>query len=208
MTRTLHRLPSGLPPCPLEPLLTLRTASCHTAHLAALGESVAVLNGRDVAEEVLATVVRLDESEALLVPPERDAGALACRVERPVPTRGRGAVAAAAAATLLADAARHLLCALFALALVVLLHEEHLGSLTECVAILDRRKVAKKVLATVVGLDEAEALLVPTERRPPGLAAASASASASALGATAAVTSTIPLVVAAHDYRNQHEPGG
>mmetsp|Transcript_64773 Transcript_64773/g.148319 ORF Transcript_64773/g.148319 Transcript_64773/m.148319 type:complete len:305 (+) Transcript_64773:73-987(+) len=45
--------------------------------LAALDEAPPVGDGGEVAEDILAAVVRLDESEPLLVPPERDASLLA-----------------------------------------------------------------------------------------------------------------------------------
>ena len=74
------------------------------------------------------------------------------------------AAAAKAAASLLPNPAQDLDRAVLALAGVVLLDEFHLGPMPERVAILDRRKVAEDVLASIVRLDEAKAALAPPER--------------------------------------------
>ena len=112
------------------------------------------------------------------------------------------AVAAAAAAAAetaslrLRGAASHLLSALLAFALVVSLYVVNLGALDQALPVLDPRKVAEEVLTTIVGLNEAKALLVPAEgdARLPALTPATAATPATAVtpitatarGATAA----------------------
>ena len=101
------------------------------------------------------------------------------------------AVTAAEAALRLRGAAGHLLSALLAPALVERLDKVNLGSLDQALAVLDRREVAEEVLATVVGLDEAEALLVPPAgdtRLAPTAAAAPAPTTAVTTAITVAAT--------------------
>ena len=87
-------------------------------------------------------------------------------------------------------------------ALVERLDVLNLGALNEALAVLDRREVAEEVLASVVGLDEAEALLVPAARdtglAPPAPAVTTAVAAVAAVAAvTVAVAAVVPVTVAA-----------
>ena len=110
-----------------------------------------------------------------------------------VAAAAEAAAADEAAALRLGGAAGHLLRTLLALALVERLHELDLGALDEALAVLDAREVAEEVLATVVRLDEAEALLVPAL----GNTSRAATAAATAASAAPTVTTAIAAAVAA-----------
>ena len=114
-------------------------------------------------------------------------------------TAATAAEAAAAAATLrLGGAAGHLLSTLLAFALIIGLLELNLGSLDQALAVLDAREVAEEVLTTVVGLDEAETLLIPAEghtSRATTAAAAAAAAVAAPTAVAAAIAATVTATV-------------
>ena len=104
-------------------------------HGGALAQRVAVLDLAEVAEEVVATVVWRNEAEALLaVPPLGRAlghtlGRRAGHAAAAATAAPAAAAAAASAPLLLGRAAGHLLGALLALAIVVLLNERYRGTL-------------------------------------------------------------------------------
>ena len=100
-------------------------------HGGALAQGVAVLDLGEVAEEVVAAVRRRDEAEALLAVPSlsRALGhtirGRASHATRTAAAARAAAAAAASAPLLLGRAAGHLLRALLALAVVVLLDERY-----------------------------------------------------------------------------------
>ena len=108
------------------------------------------------------------------------------------------AAEAAAAATLrLGGAAGHLLSTLLAFALIIGLLELNLGSLDQALAVLDAREVAEEVFATVVGLDEAETLLIPAEGHTSRATTAAAATAVAAPTVATAIAATVAATVAA-----------